>query len=122
MVLAVRGATTVDQDTKEQVIQRVQEMINKIFSDNNLNDKSIISILFSITEDIVSFNPAAALRANGEYSGIPLFCSAEPRSIGALKQAVRVIVTWNSEDSELNFDTKPVYLHNAKILRPDLLS
>lgn len=117
MVVAVRGATTVDQDEKEDVIARVNEMVDMIFKENSLNKFSVVSIIFSVTDDIISINPAAALRIRGGYADIPLFCTQEPKSIGALKRAIRVIITWNGDNSE----PKPCYLHGAKILRPDLI-
>ncbi len=118
MVSAVRGATTVNKDCKEQVIDRVIEMVDALFKDNDLIDKSVISIHFSITEDIVSLNPAAALRSKGGYADIPLFCASEPKSIGALEKAIRVLITWNGEVDK----KKPCYLHGATVLRPDLVN
>ncbi len=117
MITAVRGATTVDLDNKDQITSRVLEMVDRLFQDNDLINLSVISILFSITEDLVAFNPAAALRARGDYAGYPLFCSQEPKSEGSLKQAIRVLITWNGNGDK----GKPCYLHGAKILRPDLI-
>lgn len=118
MVVAVRGAITVEHDSKEFVISRVNEMVDKIYKDNSLDEYSVVSILFSITDDLTSINPAAALRAGGGYKNVPLFCSQEPKSDNSLKQAIRVIITWNGDGP----NTKPCYLHGAKILRPDLIT
>lgn len=116
MVIAVRGATTVENDSKDEIIERVNELVDKIFKENRLFDSSVISIIFSITDDLTSINPAAALRQSGKYSEYPLFCTQEPKSEGALKKAIRVLITWNSDE----ISTVPSYLHGAKILRPDL--
>lgn len=118
MVVAVRGATTVDTDNREEVILRVNEMVDTIYKNNNLKNFSVVSILFSITDDIISINPAGALRAGGGYEDVPLFCAQEPKSVNSLKKAIRVVITWNGDGTK----TKPCYLHGAKILRPDLLS
>lgn len=117
MITAVRGATTVDTDREDQIIDRVLEMVDQLFIDNNLTEFPVVSILFSITDDLESINPAAALRAKGRYGEYPLFCTQEPRSEGALKQAVRVLITWDGDGSK----GKPCYLHGAKALRPDLI-
>lgn len=119
MISAVRGATTVDSDKKEQVIERVCELVDRVFRENGINDSDAVSIHFSITEDIVSINPAAALRRGGGYSSVPLFCAQEPRSNDSLPLAVRILVTWNNNTEA---DIIPSYLHGARILRPDLLS
>lgn len=118
MVVAVRGATTVDNDNKDEVIKRVNEMVDTLYIDNCLKEYSVISIFFSITDDILSINPAGALRAGGSYADVPLFCSQEPKSLNSLKKAIRVLITWNGDNSI----TKPCYLHGAKVLRPDLIS
>ncbi len=118
MVKAVRGATTVDSDDKIMVVNRVCELVDKIFKENELDDVDVVSLQFSITDDIVSINPAAALRAGGGYCSVPLFCSQEPKSLNALPMAIRVLITWNDEN---NMIKKPSYLHRAEILRPDLI-
>ncbi|MBN2618371.1 MAG: chorismate mutase [Spirochaetales bacterium] len=118
MITAVRGATTVDNDTKQEIIDRVVEMVDKLFNDNNLINFPVVSIHFSITEDLISINPAAALRKCGNYSDIPLFCCQEPKSVDSLKKAIRVLITWDGDGSI----KKPCYLHGAKILRPDLIN
>lgn len=118
MIIAVRGATTVDVDREEDIVLRVNELVDKIYSDNNLADKNVISIHFTITEDLHTLNPAAALRRGGGYADVPLFCSQEPKSLNALKMAVRVLITWNGVDEK----AVPSYLHGAKVLRPDLVS
>lgn len=117
MIKAVRGATTVDNDTGAEIDERVLELVDKVFNLNSINSDNVISVNFSITDDLVSKNPAAALRSGGNYHDIPLFCAQEPKSEGALKQAVRILVTFNSDNCEVY----PVYLHGAKVLRPDLV-
>jgi len=117
MVTAVRGATTVEFDTESDTIDRVLELVDNLFESNKLEEFIIISIIFSVTDDLVAINPAAALRAKGGYSDYPLFCTQEPKSIGALKQAIRVLITWNGDGTK----GIPCYLHNAKVLRPDLV-
>lgn len=118
MVSAVRGATTVVADNKDEIIERVCELVDGLFELNGLLDKQVVSINFSITDDLQSINPAAALRAKGGYSGIPLFCAQEPKSDGMLPKAVRVIITWNNDNCR---EPQASYLYEAKSLRPDLL-
>lgn len=118
MISAVRGATTVDSDDKMQVIERVCELVDGVFKENGIIDSDAVSIHFSITEDIISINPAAALRRGGGYSSVPLFCAQEPKSNDSLPMAIRILVTWNNKVSS---EPVPSYLHGAKVLRPDLL-
>ena len=64
-VRAVRGATTVDADTEEQVTARVQALVGAILERNELAKDDLISIVFTATDDIVSMFPATAARAMG---------------------------------------------------------
>lgn len=118
MIKAVRGATTVPHDSKEDINNRVIELVDTLFKENNLNSGDVVSINFTITDDLVEANPAAALRSSGGYHDIPLFCAQEPKTKGALKKAVRILVTLNYSGQSL----VPIYLHGAKVLRPDLIN
>ncbi len=118
MVSAIRGATTVENDNRKEIIIRVKELVDTLFLDNELLTQNIISIHFTITDDLISINPAAALRDGNEYSDIALFCSQEPKCKNSLKKAIRVIITWNGSGGE----GRPCYLHGAKKLRPDLVN
>ena len=64
-VRAVRGATTVDQDTPEEIGERVVELLRQTLDRNGLVEDDIISILFTATEDIISTFPATAARSMG---------------------------------------------------------
>lgn len=114
---AVRGATGVSKDKKELIIESVEQLVTRLFEENDLNEDNVVSITFSITRDLKAFNPAAALRKNG-FSTIPLFCTQEPKHKGALKRVVRVLITFNTEK---NRPVSPVYINGAERLRPDLV-
>ena len=62
-VRAVRGATTVDQDTPESITERVVTLLRQILERNELVEDDLISILFTATEDIV--NCATRIRSGG---------------------------------------------------------
>ena len=87
-------------------------------SRNGLGEDGIISIFFSVTKDIRSINPAAALRAGGEFAETALFCAQEPDVAGALPMIIRVMMTCELDTgkTELNH----VYIDGAEKLRPDL--
>lgn len=116
-VRAVRGATTVDADTTEQVTERTQELLRTVLERNELGQDDIISILFTATADVVSMFPAAAARGIG-FGAVPLLCAAEIPVAGATPHCIRVMlhVTTTRARSELHH----VYLHGAKGLRDDL--
>lgn len=111
---AIRGATTVNIDSVEEVQDSVKELLNEIKSKNFLNDDDIVFILFSNTKDISSFYPAKAAREAG-FCSCALFSSAEPEIDGSLPKCIRVMFL-------VEKDIKPVhvYLRGAKVLRKDI--
>jgi chorismate mutase len=52
-VRALRGATTVDTDTPDQVSARTQELLTDLFARNDLEHDDVISIVFTATGDVV---------------------------------------------------------------------
>lgn len=113
-VKAIRGATTLIEDSPEQVKERVEELLGEITSLNGISESDIVCIMFSSTNDIHSFYPARAAREAG-FTTCALFSSLEPDFENSLPLCIRVMVI-------INGDRKPkfVYLHGAKILRKDL--
>src|SRR5437762_2175787 len=88
-VRALRGATTVDADTVEQVNERVQALITRMLDRNGVEKEDLISILFTATDDIHSVFPATAARAVG-LGDVPLICARELSIIGGTPLCIRV--------------------------------
>jgi chorismate mutase len=116
-VRAVRGATTVDQDTPEAITQRVVTLLGTILDRNQLGEDDIISILFTATEDIVSTFPATAARSMG-LGAVPLICARELAVVGSVPRCIRVMLHVTTERSR--HDIHHVYLEGAQGLRDDL--
>jgi chorismate mutase len=75
-LFAVRGAVTVDHDSREQVISQTQALLKELLGRNQIDPDRIVSIIFTATDDIHSEFPAAAARLLG-LSGVPLLCARE---------------------------------------------
>jgi chorismate mutase len=116
-VRAVRGATTVDEDTPEAITERVVALLRQILDRNGLVEDDLISILFTATEDIVSTFPATAARSMG-LGAVPLICARELAIDGAVKRCIRVMLHVTTERSR--DDVHHVYLEGAQGLRDDL--
>ena len=116
----IRGATTVSADKKEQVLSATQELLVSILEANPaLRTEDIVSVLFTVTKDIVSTYPALAARQLG-WNQVPMMCASEIPVSGGLPLCIRVLVHWNT-DKEQAF-INHVYLRNAVNLRPDLVA
>jgi chorismate mutase len=117
VVRGLRGATTVDADTIEQVTERSQELMVRLMESNGLVEDDIVSVLFTATGDITSIFPATAIREIG-FGAVPLLCAAEIAVPGAMPLCVRVLLhvyTARSRD-----EIRHIYLHGAQGLRDDL--
>ena len=113
---AIRGATTINEDCKEEVSTAVEELLDEIFTANSLKKEEITAMIFSLTTDIHSYHPAKAARECG-YDFAPLFAAIEPEIAGALKLCIRVMLL---VDRAKNIAVKHIYQRGAKILRKDI--
>jgi len=114
---AIRGATTVDEDTPDAVTDRVVPLLARIMERNGLVEDDIVSILFTATEDLVSIFPDAAARTMG-LGAVPLICARELSIVGSVPRCVRVmlhVTTDRPRDQIIH-----VYLEGAQGLRDDL--
>ncbi len=116
-VRAVRGATTVDEDTPAAITERVVALLRCILDRNQLVEDDIISILFTATEDIVSTFPATAARSMG-LGAVPLICARELAVVGSVPRCIRVMLHVTTERPRQ--DVHHVYLEGAQGLRDDL--
>ena len=116
-VRALRGATTVDEDTPAQLQERVVALLRAMFDSNGVEHDDLISIFFTATPDVVSAFPAAVARTAG-LGDVPLICAQEIPVPGSTPRCIRVmahLVTERGRD-ELHH----VYLEGAQGLRDDL--
>ena len=116
-VRAIRGATTVDADTPEQIEERVVALMTAVLERNGVHEDDIISILFTATEDVVSMFPAAAARTMG-LGAVPLMCARELSVTGSVPRCIRVMV--HVETDRPREEIHHVYLEGARGLRDDL--
>jgi chorismate mutase len=119
-IFALRGATTVESDTPSLIDERTQEMMSLLMSRNELVADEVISILFSVTSDVVSRNPATATRAMG-LTDVPLIGVQEAYVEGYLPLCIRVMLHIETSSSRPRSSMRHVFLHGAKVLRPDLV-
>lgn len=113
-MIAIRGATTIDFDSAEQIKERVGELLAEMAERNALKDGQLVCLIFSNTSDIHSFYPAKAAREAGFYA-CPIFSALEPEIDGALKLCIRVMAL-----AETSSPAVHIYLHGAKNLRKDI--
>jgi chorismate mutase len=116
-VRAIRGATQLVEDTREQMLERVTEMVTEVMSANGLDVDDFISVIFTATSDLVAEFPAYAARRLG-FGEIPLLCARELEIEASMPRVVRMMA--HVETRRARSEITHVYLHGAAALRSDL--
>jgi len=119
VVRAIRGATTVENNEVEEILEATREMIGAVVEENDINGEDIIDMIFTVTPDLNKVFPARAARQLG-YTDVALLDMVAPDIEGALKKCIRVVIHINTDKS--NSELKPQYLRGAAVLRPDIVS
>lgn len=114
---ALRGATTLDADTRDQVMERTAHLVQTMMERNQIVKEDLVSVIFTATDDIRSEFPAVAARAIG-ISDVPLLCTRELDIEGAVSLCVRVLMHLYTDRAPA--DLRHVYLEGARPLRTDL--
>ncbi len=113
----VRGAITVDQNSREEVLLATRQMLALVIRQNNIDKHDVASAIFTVTKDIDAEFPALAARQLG-WLDVPLLCAYEVCVPGSLPLCIRVLVHWNTDKPQS--EIRHVYAREAKRLRPDL--
>lgn len=116
-VRAVRGATQLEEDTREHMLERVAEMVTDVMSSNRLEVDDFISVIFTATDDLNSEFPAYAARRLG-FGEVPLICARELEIGNSMPRVVRMMA--HIETDLTRQELTHVYLHGAAHLRRDL--
>ena len=115
----IRGATTINADTKNEVLEATIEMLKEITASNpGFKPEDIASAFFTVTGDINSTFPALAARQMG-WDLVPMVCAREIPVPESLPLCIRVLIHWNTDLTQEKI--KHIYLRGAKALRPDLV-
>lgn len=116
----IRGATTVERDDAELVLEATRELLREMLQANGIEAfDEIASIFFTTTPDLSSTFPAEAARELG-MDMVPLLCNQEIPVPNRLPRAVRVMMQVNT--SRRQHEMRHIYLREAVRLRPDLSS
>jgi len=116
-VRAIRGATQLEQDVREHLLERVSEMVTDAMAANGLAIDDFISVIFTATSDVHSEFPAYAARQLG-FGEVPLLCARELEIEGSMPRVVRMMA--HVETDLPRSEITHVYLHGAAALRSDL--
>jgi monofunctional chorismate mutase len=117
-LIPVRLATTCVEDSPRAIAAAVAELIDVFHDRNDCAQATVKVAVFTATSDLTSEKPAAAARRAG-WQHAQLLCVAEMRTDNDVPFCLRALLL--VERSAGAAPIKPVYLHGAQALRPDLV-
>ncbi len=118
-VLAIRGATTVSENSIEAIREAVTELLDELEAHNQIAPDQIISTTFSVTRDLDAIFPAAIARQRPHWNNVPLLDVQQMYVEGSLERCIRFLIHVNMPETHRETIVHP-YLRGAKNLRPDL--
>jgi len=112
---ALRGAVCCE-NTQQDICEQIALMYNELLSLNKLDERDIVSLIFSVTDDLDAINPCTALRKSSLAADLALFSAREPQTQNSLERTVRLLVHCYLEEGS---NVRHVYRNGAEVLRPD---
>ncbi len=113
---AIRGATTVSENTVEAIREAVTELLDELEGRNQIQPKDMISVTFSVTRDLDTIFPAAIARARPGWDNVAMLDVQQMHVEGSLQRCIRFLIHANLPTSSV---IHHIYLRQATNLRPD---
>jgi chorismate mutase len=114
-LFALRGATQA-LNTVEDIEKWTVFLYDGLLKLNKLEERDIVSVVFSMTSDLDEENPAAALRRAGRARSTALFAVQEAFVQGGLPCAIRALIHCYLDEGVA---VRHLYCNGAEALRPD---
>jgi chorismate mutase len=112
----VRGATTVAENTRDEMLSATRELLERIVARNEIAAGDIAAIFFTVSDDLNAEYPALAARQLG-WADLALLCAREiPVPTQTVRRCIRVLLLANTERTAAQI--RHVYLREAVALRP----
>ena len=115
---AVRGAITVNFNNADEITSATVKLLTAIIQANVIAQDDIVSVIFTLTNDLNAEFPAKSARIHLGWDDIPMICTNEIPVPGSIQRCIRVMITFNT--SKPKSEIRHIYLEGATALRPDL--
>ena len=113
---AIRGATTVAENSIEAITEAVTELIDELEQRNKLQPTEILSVTFSVTKDLDAIFPAAIARSRPLWDSVAMLDVQQMYVKGSLPRCIRFLIHAYLPTSAT---VQHIYLRQAAKLRPD---
>jgi chorismate mutase len=117
-VRGIRGATTVESNTREAILDATRELLGELIRVNKVQAGDVASAWFTMTSDLNAEFPAVVARQQFGWTNVALECVQEMDVPGSLRLCLRILLHVNTERGQ--DEVCHVYLRGASVLRPDL--
>jgi chorismate mutase len=115
-LFALRGAISIERNDARAILDATKALMLEIVERNGLTPETVVSCIFTATQDLDAEFPAVAARALG-FDRVPLLCAQEIAVPDSLPRIIRVLIHYYAPDGHV---AKHVYLGAATALRVDL--
>lgn len=113
---AVRGAVRAERNDAEPILLATSDLLGELISRNSLATESMVSCIFTCTEDLDAEFPAVAARRLG-LDAVPLICAREIPVPGSMSRVVRVLLHYYGPPDR---PPRHTYIGETQALRADL--
>nr|WP_228014752.1 chorismate mutase [Fortiea sp. LEGE XX443] len=113
---AIRGATTVTENTIEAMGEAVTELLDELEQRNQIQPEDMISVTFSVTRDLDAIFPAAIARTRSGWDNVAMLDVQQMYVEGSLQRCIRFLIHAYLPTST---PIHHIYLRHASNLRPD---
>jgi chorismate mutase len=117
LVRGIRGATTVEANSVEAILEATRELLAAMLKANEVDVEYVASAFFTTTVDLNAEFPALAAR-DIVGTNVALMCGHEMNKPGGLPMCLRILLHVNTDKPAR--DIKHIYLRGARLLRPDI--
>ncbi|MBP2028195.1 chorismate mutase [Acetoanaerobium pronyense] len=117
-IRAIRGATTVKENSAKEIKNNTIKLFGEILNKNNIEEDNIVSIIITMTNDLDKIYPSKAIREVYSMEDTPFLNFEEKYVEGSMKKCIRILMYVYTDISKK--DITHIYLNEAKTLRPDL--
>ena len=114
-VRGLRGATTADSNTRDDILDATRELLERLVEANEVDIDDVAAVTFSATKDLNAEFPAVAARVHLGWTNVAIMCGHEMDVPGGQKRCIRVLILVNTDKSPQ--DLEMVYLREAANLR-----
>lgn len=117
-VRAIRGATTASENSVAAIREAVNDLMFAIESENTLDLDEVISVTFSVTNDLDAIFPAAIARKRPNWENVVLLDVQQMYVESDLDFCIRCLIHFNTPNPHQPI--YHIYQRRARDLRPDL--